>query len=123
MSKWEEVYSECLEANIPAVKDDDPVEDFVNACEHVNPEFHQYWINRLEDPSEITLHKIIEAFRTFRRRMSKRELNKDISFAGFQGKRGILTNSPKIKIRRKRRKRLALVVKSISSKIVYMLIT
>jgi hypothetical protein len=89
LSKWEEVYSECLEANIPAVKDDDPVEDFVNACEHVNPEFHQYWINRLEDPdiaSEITLHKIIEAFRTFRRRMSKRELNKDISFASFQGK-------------------------------------
>jgi len=71
------------------VKDDDPVEDFVNACEHVNPEFHQYWINRLEDPdiaSEITLHKIIEAFRTFGRRMSKRELNKDISFASFQGK-------------------------------------
>jgi hypothetical protein len=28
-------------------KDDDPVEDFVNACEHVNPE---YWINPLEDP-------------------------------------------------------------------------
>ena len=36
------------------------MKDFVNACEHVNPEFHQYWINRLEDPdipSEITLHK------------------------------------------------------------------
>jgi len=50
LSKWEEVNSECLEANILAVKDDDdPVEDFVNACEHVNPEFHQYWINRLED--------------------------------------------------------------------------
>ena len=90
LSKWEEVNSECLEANILAVKDDDdPVEDFVNACEHVNPEFHQYWINRLEDPdiaSQITLHKIIEAFRTSRRRMSKRELNKDISFASFQGR-------------------------------------
>ena len=36
---------------------------------------------------------------------------------------GILTNSPKIRIRRKRRKRLALVARSISSKIVHMLTT
>ena len=42
LSKWEQVYSECLEANIPAVKDDDPVEDFVNACESINPEFFLY---------------------------------------------------------------------------------
>jgi len=84
---WEQIYAEGLEADLPAVKDD-PVEDFVNACERLNPEFHQYWSNRLEDPdigNNMDLHKIIDAFRIFRKRTTKRDANKEISLASFQG--------------------------------------
>jgi hypothetical protein len=87
LSNWEEIYAEGLEADLPAVKDD-PVEDFVNACERLNPEFHQYWSNRLEDPdigNNMDLHKIIDAFRIFRKRTTKRDANKEISLASFQG--------------------------------------
>ena len=87
LSSWEEIYAEGLEADLPAVKDD-PVEDFVNACERLNPDFHQYWSNRLEDPdigNAMDLHKIIDSFRIYRKRTTKRDSNMEISLASFQG--------------------------------------
>ena len=86
LQRWDEVFDEGEELEIPHVKEHQPVKNFINSVEEVNSRFYSYWkqhlqnINRDQFP---ILHQIIQKFRDTR---PKPKTRGSIFSASFQGK-------------------------------------
>ena len=63
LDEWDRVYTEALNINLPEVKGNRPMEDFLMAVESKDPHFTSTYMMKLEDGEINDIYTLAERFR------------------------------------------------------------
>ncbi|SLM38807.1 Ribonuclease H-like domain [Lasallia pustulata] len=83
LDKWDCVYTEALNINLPEVKGNRPMEDFLMAVESKDPHFTSTYMMKLEDGEINDIYTLAERFRHQLRLKAIYQPNKSITHTAF----------------------------------------